>query len=644
MHASMVRAPFGSWKSPITADALAASGIRLGDLQVHDGKPYWIETRPLEQGRCAIVSGQGNEVVDLLPAEYSVRSLVHEYGGGAYTAHGDGVFFSNLKDQRIYHAKSHGWLAPITPEPPAERSHRYADGQVAPNGTYLVCVRERHRGREVDNDLVAVPTDESGAIRILAEGYDFYSNPRLSPDGKRLAWIAWRHPNMPWDGCELWAGAIDDIGSVTEEECIAGHTSESIFQPEWSPDGVLHFVSDRSGWWNLYRHSDGRVQPVVSMQAELGQPQWVFGLSRFVFLDNGRIAYVYTRAGFDCLGIVDPPDMEIVPVECPYSSLEYLRTDGRRLYLIAGNATTSPAVIALEPGGETVTIQPSQALALDSRFISHPTAIEFPAENGLASHALYYPPQNPDYQCPLEERPPLFVFTHGGPTSAARTHFSLQIQFWTSRGFAVVDVNYGGSAGYGRAYRERLKGQWGVVDVEDCVSAARYLVERGDVDGRRIIARGSSAGGYTTLRALTWKSFFAAGASYYGIADLAMLARTTHKFESHYLDQLIGPYPQQKEVYADRSPIRSAEDLDCPIILFQGLDDPVVPPSQAEAMVRVLREKKLPHAYLELEGEQHGFRKADSIVRCVTAELYFYGRVFGFVPADNIVPIEVANL
>ena len=653
-------APYGTWRSPLSAELLAKSGVRLSFLQVSNQDVYWIEGRPLEKGRYVIVRrSPDGTVADVSPAGFNARTLVHEYGGGMYVVDGEMVYFSNLADQRVYRQAIgeqpqpiQSEAVPITPEPPAPRSWRYADGRVTPDSRHLICVRERHEeGGEVVNELVALPVDGSAEPHVIVSGYDFYSTPRISPDGTQLAWLCWQNPQMPWDGTELWVGSLNEDAtdrgriSVSYARPVAGGPSESLFQPAWSPTGVLHFISDRNNWWNLYREVDGEIEALAPMEAEFGQPQWLLGFSRYVFLPDGRIASIYSQNGMDHLGLITPTSQEVEPIACQYTSLHWLSTDGERLWLIGGSPTNATTLFSVDLADHSVeVIKRSMKVDIDPAYYSHPRSIEFPTENGLTAHAIYYPPKNPLYQAPADERPPLLVISHGGPTSATKAQLLLSIQYWTTRGFAVVDVNYGGSTGYGREYRERLNGTWGIVDVMDCINAARYLIEQAEVDGARVAVRGGSAGGYTTLRALTWKDFFAAGASYYGVADLGALAEHTHKFEARYLDTMVGPYPEQKALYDERSPLNHTEQLNCPIIIFQGLEDKVVPPAQAEAMVEALEAKGLPYAYLPFEGEQHGFRKAENIIRSAEAELYFYSRVFGFDVADEIEPVEIANL
>jgi dipeptidyl aminopeptidase/acylaminoacyl peptidase len=640
-------APFGGWRTPINAALVAAGEVPISLATLSGQDIYWLEGKPLEGGRNVLVRYANGQRTELTPGEFNVRTRVHEYGGGAYVVHGTTAFFSNFADQRLYRQDAGSEPRAITPEPEAPAALRYADGRVTSDGRLLICVRERHltKGGEAVNELVVLPTDGSSSPRVIASGHDFFSSPRISPDGRRLAWLAWDHPRMPWDGTEQWVADLADDGSVNNERDVAGGPNESIFQPEWSPLGELHFVSDRTGWWNLYCLDGEQARPLAPMDAEFGVPQWVFGLSRYAFLGDGGIACFYTRDGFAHLALLRP-DQPPQTLDLPYTSYASLHTDGDTLVFIAASPTEAAAVIRMDlRTGEREVLGRSLAHDLDPRYLSRPRPIAFPTANGRATaYALYYPPTNADFVGGPSERPPLIVASHGGPTSMTTAQLNAEIQFWTSRGFGLVDVNYGGSTGYGREYRERLKGQWGIVDTEDCIDAARFLAREGEVDGQRLAIRGGSAGGYTTLCALVFHDDFAAGASYYGVADCEALAKDTHKFESRYLDGLIGPYPEALDVYRQRSPIHYADRLSCPVILFQGLEDRVVPPAQAEAMAAALRSKGLPFAYLAFEGEQHGFRKAETIQRTLEAELYFYSRVLGFPLAEPIAPVAIENL
>jgi dipeptidyl aminopeptidase/acylaminoacyl peptidase len=510
----------------------------------------------------------------------------------------------------------------------------------------MICVREDHTGAcQAVNTIAALALDGSGESIVLAQGYDFYSTPRLSPDGAQLAWLAWNHPNMPWDGTELWCATLTEQGLINSAQLVAGGLEESIFQPEWSPAGVLHFVSDRTGWWNLYRWHAARVEPLHPMQAEFGLPQWVFGMRSYGFESAGRIVCVYSTAGIDQLAILDTSSGAFETIATPYTMFAYPHTALGQLVALAGSPTEHAAVVRLDLATRQIeTLRRTSDLAVDPGYISAPQAVEFPTDAGLTAHAFFYPPRNADYRAPAGERPPLLVMSHGGPTAATTAELNLEKQYWTSRGIAVLDVNYGGSTGYGRAYRQRLNDQWGIVDMNDCANGALYLAKLGKADGDRLAITGGSAGGYTTLCALTFRDEFSAGASYYGVSDLAALAQDTHKFESRYLDRLIGPYPGRKDLYHQRSPIHYSNRLECPVILFQGLEDKVVPPNQAESMVDALRAKGLPVAYLAFEGEQHGFRKAENIKRALDGEFYFYARIFGFEPADTIEPVIIENV
>ncbi len=573
---------------------------------------------------------------DVLPPGWSARTTVHEYGGGAYVVDRGRVVFANFEDQRLYriHVADGADPVAITPEPASRWGLRYADADVSPDGEQIACVRESHRGpaaTDVVNEIVVLPIDGSREPEVIATGHDFYAAPRWPPDGAGLAWLSWDHPNMPWDGTELWV----------DGSRVAGGPTESIVQPEWSPAGVLHFASDRSGWWNLYC-ADG-PDALVARDAEFAGPAWVFGLSWYTFLADGRLVCAWGERDGGHLGVLESGRLRDVPT--PYTSFQSLRAAGDRVAAIGGSPTQPPAIVTIDiDSGATDVLRRSREVDLDAAYVSVAEPIEFPTEGGRTAHAFFYPPTNPDAAAPAGERPPLLVFSHGGPTSQTSNVFQVGIQYWTTRGIAVVDVNYGGSTGYGRGYRDRLKGTWGVVDVDDCIHSARYLAGRGDVDGQRLMIRGGSAGGYTTLCALVFRDAFATGASYYGVADAEALARDTHKFESRYLDSLIGPYPAARDLYLERSPVHFASRISCPVILFQGLDDAVVPPAQAEVFVAALREKGLPFAYVAYEGEQHGFRKAETITHSIDSELAFYARILGFEPADALPPVPIENL
>ncbi|MFQ5795273.1 MAG: prolyl oligopeptidase family serine peptidase [Candidatus Bipolaricaulia bacterium] len=632
-------APYGSWKSPITSDLIVSGEIGFDQLELDGEDVYWIEARPAEGGRYVIVRRTPDgRTTDITPSPFNARTRVHEYGGGAFVIADGTVYFSNFTDQRVYRQDLGAPPRPITPEVP-KAGLRYADGVIDRRQSRMICVREDHTdaGREPVNTLVSLDVEGEADGKVLVSGNDFYSSPCLSPDGSHLAWLTWNHPNMPWDGTELWVGELEDDGSIGRTEQVAGGSDESIFQPEWSPDGVLYFVSDRTGWWNLYRWRDGHVEPLIELEAEFGQPQWVFGMSTYAVESADRIICSYTEQGTWHLASLDTATGELEPIEVPYSEIMRLRAVPGRVVFRAGSPTEPLSIVQFDLATRRPEVlRRSSEAAVDAGYLSTPESIEFPTENGRTAYALFYRPRNRDYTTPSGERSPLLVKSHGGPTAAASSTLNLRIQYWTSRGIAILDVNYGGSTGYGRAYRQRLEGQWGVVDVDDCVNGARYLVERGEVDGDRLAITGGSAGGYTTLSALTFRDVFKAGASHFGVSDLEALVKDTHKFESRYGDWLIGPYPERRDLYRERSPINFTDRLSCPVIFFQGLEDKIVPPNQAELMVEALRAKGLPVVYVPFEGEQHGFRCAENIKRTLEGELYFYAQVFGFELADPI--------
>jgi dipeptidyl aminopeptidase/acylaminoacyl peptidase len=655
-------APYGAWASPLTAARVTAGALRFGELALDGDDVYWTEGRASEGGRNVIVRRTPDgRTLDVTPAGFNVRSRVHEYGGAAMTVHGGDVYFANFADQRLYRQRGGGTPEPLTPE-----GYFYADLRVDAPRRRLLAVREDHRKGDAEPPaaIVAIPDAASRTERrdvspgvVLVSGADFYSDPVVSPDGSTLAWLQWNHPNMPWDGTELWTAPFGPDGTLGPRTRIAGGDDESIFQPEWSPDGALYFVSDRTGWWNLYRlrpagaeapalPAPPTIEPLHPMEAEFGKPQWTFSMVTYAFAGARRIAATYVQDGRWKLAFIETDPVRWEPIATSLDVIEGLRADERALYFVGGSPTAAPAIVrmtlaAMEP--EAFRHSVSEPIA--PAWVSTAEAVTFTAgAAGRTVHAFYYAPRNPGFEAPAGTAPPLLVLTHGGPTGATEAVLDAEVQFWTSRGFAVLDVNYSGSTGYGRAYRDRLKGQWGIVDVEDAVAGAQAMVRAGKADASRLAIHGGSAGGYTTLAALTFHTTFKAGASYYGISDIEVLARDTHKFESRYLDSLVGPYPASKDIYQARSPIHFTDRLSSALILFQGLEDKVVPPNQSEMMAEAVRKKGLPVAYLAYEGEQHGFRKAEHIVRSLEAELYFYGKVFGFEPADRIEPVVIDNL
>ncbi len=636
-------APYGSWKSPITADLIVSDTVGFGQIVLDGGNVYWSEMRPTEGGRNVIVRrNRAGHTEDLLPVPFNARTRVHEYGGGAFTVRDGVIYFSNFSDQRIYRLTPDDAPIAITPE----GRQRYADGVIDHRRQCLICVREDHAsGGQPVNTVVGLDLNGRREAQVLAAGYDFYASPRLSPDGSQLAWLAWNHPNMPWDGTELWRTDVREDGTLGKAVCLAGGEEESIFQPLFSPEGILYFISDRNGWWNLYRWNKGKVEPLVAMEAEFGLPQWIFGISTYEFESENRIVCTYNQKGIWRLAAVDTVRRELTPIGTPYTDISSVcARPGQAVFLAAAPTQPSAIVQCDLATGRLDVLRRSTTVCLEPGYLSRPQAIEFPSTAGETVHAFFYPPRNHDYEEETSEKPPLLVLSHGGPTSAASSALNLKIQYWTSRGLAVLDVNYRGSTGYGRGYRKKLEGAWGVADVEDCVNGAKYLAARDLVDDGRLAIRGGSAGGYSTLCALVFHDLFKAGASYYGVSDLEALAKDTHKFEAHYLDRLIGPYPTQRDRYRNRSPIHHAEGLTCPVIFFQGLEDKVVPPDQTKRMVEALRATGIPVAYVPFEGEQHGFRRAENIKRALESELYFYSRIFGFTPADPIEPVVIENL
>lgn len=645
--------------SPFTLDDLVDQVVSVSFPVDDSGVVHWMERRPTEGGRTVLVrQAPGGEPEDVVGPAHDVRTRAHEYGGLAYAVRHGTVWYCEQADQRIHQLRPGGRPEPVTPAPPSPGAWRYAAPVVTPDGRWLVAVRERHPDPDepggVVNDLVALPADGSAAPVAVAAGHDFFAHPALSPDGRRLAWITWDHPAMPWDATTLWEAPFED-GRAGPARRVAGGPDESVTQPAYGPDGRLRFISDRTGWWNLYLDGgpSGGIVALAPAPHDLGEPDWVFGQSSYAMLADGTMVATWSDGGIGRLGVLAPGATAFAAVDDGRTWFAHLRpgADGRSVVAVAGGPDEAPAIVRLAPApggtdlpraavGSTV-IRRSRAPLADRAAVSRPEPLTFETAGGESAHALYYAPHNPEFEGPTGERPPLVVRSHGGPTSAASSVFDLSVQFWTSRGVAVVDVNYRGSSGFGRAYRRRLQGGWGILDVEDCVAAARHLVAAGRADPRRLVIRGSSAGGYTALCALTATDVFAAGISCYGVADVAALARDTHKFEARYLDGLIGPWPEAAAVYRERSPLFRTDHLRTPLIVFQGLQDRVVPPSQAAAMVAALDAAGVPHAAVSYPDEGHGFRSAAAIRRTAEAELDFLGRVLGFQPADTLVPVTV---
>jgi dipeptidyl aminopeptidase/acylaminoacyl peptidase len=656
----MITAPYGSWQSPITGASVTAAKMNLDSVVLDGEDTYWLESRPQEKGRMVIMhqDGQGH-TCQVTPEGFNVRNRVHEYGGGAYTVWNGQIYFCNDADQCIYRQSG----STVSLASPAVNGNaptrRYADLVIDSHRRRLICILEDHRSYSVGyakspdleaiNSIASISLDNPEDLQIIVAGADFYASPALSPDGKSLAWLSWNHPNMPWDGTVLVTARFLRDGSLSAPKLVAGSMVEAVFQPQWSPANILYFVSDRTGWGNLYAWKDGVVRALYPAAVEFGLPQWVFGQSTYGF-GNECIICAYTQGGIWHLASLDLADglieidLSITPEVNPYTEVAQLRVMGDRAVFIAASPVQNSELVELDLTNGHLKVLKSQPLTVDAAYLSQPQTIAFPTQNGQIAYAFYYPPHNPEFQAPVGTQPPLLVKSHGGPTSATSSQLSLKVQYWTSRGFGYVDVNYRGSSGYGRAYQEQLTSQWGVADVADCIAAAQYLVAKSLANPKQLAISGGSAGGYTTLCALTFHRVFQAGASHYGIGDLEALARDTHKFESRYLDKLVAAYPSEAHVYKERSPINFPEQMACPTIFFQGLEDKVVLPNQAEAMVKALDDRLVPVAYVPFAGEQHGFRQAANMQRAIEGEFYFYSRIFGFEPADTIEPVVIKNM
>lgn len=642
---SKFAAPYGSWKTPITSELIATGSKTFGQICLDGTDIYWTESRPSEGGRIVVMrSDESGAVSTITPELYNVRTRVHEYGGGAYTVAKGTLYFSNFSDQRVYRQSQGSNPVPLT----ANDGSRYSDYIIDEVNHRLIAISETMTNdiNEPFNSICGIDL-LSGQLTTLTSGHDFYSNPRISPDGAKLAWLSWDHPNMPWDETCLWSADINPDGTLQKASIVAGGSQESIYQPEWGSDNKLFFISDKSGWWNLHQSDGSTITNLIPMEAEFGKPQWVFGSSTFGIVDSRTIVASYTQNGIWKILTLNISTGKISNLKSQYPEMGRggLKVNSENMLILAASPTQSMSLLKYRfDTQDWVTIAVSSDLAISNNFISAAEPITFSDESGGLTHANYYAPANPDYIGLDTELPPLLVKSHGGPTGCASLGLDYYIQYWTSRGFAVVDVNYGGSTGYGKEYRKRLHNNWGITDVRDCSNAALYLVASGLADPAKLCISGSSAGGYTTLAALTFTETFKAGASHYGVSDLEALAKDTHKFESRYLDQLIGPYPDSSNIYKARSPINHTEQLSCPLILFQGLEDKVVPPNQAQLMYQAVLNKGIPAAYLTFEEEQHGFRKTDTIKRVLDSELYFYSKVFHFEPAGQPEPVEIHNL
>lgn len=634
------KSPYGTWATPITSNLITADNISLDELKLHPTGTYWIERRPDEQGRCVIVKHANGQNHDLISTPFSARSRVHEYGGGVYCVTNHGVYFVNDKDQNIYFSSAE--------QPPVAITHStnccYADLQFDELQQRLICIQQSDNPElsEPENTLISIDLN-SHDVFTLHSGNDFYASPRLSPCGEKLSWLCWNHPDMPWDKTTLFLAEIDKHQLIKTRQIQHPESDDvSIFQPEWSPDDHLYFVSDLTGWWNLYRYQNESIQPVSHEKLEFGLPQWVFAQSSYAFTGDNNILCAPIENGIAKLSLLNTVNGSLKTITTKWNNFSSIQANGDHYSFIAASAKSFPEIIHLN-SDQTRTLMRSCRTQLDAGYFSYGQSIHFRTRHNDQAYAIYYAPVNKDFQAASDEIPPLIVLGHGGPTAMADPSLDLRKQYWTSRGFALLDVNYSGSSGFGRAYRERLKGQWGIRDVEDCCDAALHLVEKGLADAKRLIIKGGSAGGYTVLCALTFHQTFSAGASYYGIGDLESLVSDTHKFESHYLDRLVGPYPQSINEYQRRSPINHVENLNCPVIFFQGTEDKVVPKAQAEKMYSALKNKGIPVAYLPFEGEQHGFRKAETIRQALDSELYFYSKIFNF-PVETDIDLHIENL
>lgn len=635
------RAPYGSWPSPVKPSNVSTAGISYSELQVVGDTLYWLENRPNEEGRACIVERQSDgSIRDLTPAPFNVRTAVHEYGGGSWLKTGSALFFCNYSDQQIYRVSDNEPPSSLTP---GDNGFRYADFAMDEDRGNLYCIREDHSGNaEAVNTLVMLDAREGGKGEIIFEGTDFVAAPRLSPDGSELAWISWNHPKMPWDETTLHLAKLDKEGRAKSVETLKSPEPASILQPTWSPDSKLHFVADWENWWNLYCWEDGESKRLHAHEAEFGWPAWIFSLQNYTLLSENLAFVSYGKMGEWFTGELDLKTGALTTIGEAWSSVRSVTRTNKGAAFFAERPNAATGLYEIVQGKIHTIFEPNE-IGLDQRDISVPEAIAFPTSDGETAYGFYYPPANKSFEGPQGKAPPLFVKVHGGPTTATTSAYSSRTQYWTNRGFAVLDLNYRGSTGFGRTYRHKLQGTWGIADVEDAIHGAQYLVSEGSADKDKLAISGGSAGGYTVLSALTFHDTFTAGASYFGVSDVEALAADTHKFESRYVDGLIGPYPEAIDIYRERSPIHATEKLNVPLLLLQGLEDKVVPPSQSEDIYKALKSKGVPVAYIAFEKEGHGFRIAANIEKSLEAELHFYGRAFDFTPADAAEPFVIDN-
>ena len=632
--------PCGTWESSITSEMLVGGAVRLGEIVTDGDDVWWAESRPDEGGRTALVRN-GIEQTD---KNTNVRTLVHEYGGSAWRVRNGTLVYSQYSDQRLYLRDKSGDPIPLTPEPETQQGYRYADGRITNNEEWYVCVRELHTisGEEPSNEIVAVPLDGSQQIKVLVSGPDFVSSPRVTKEGDQIAWVQWNHPNMPWDDTQLCIASLEEM--VLTDQKVMELKAEAFFQPEWDDQGNLHVVSDRNNWWNLFRVDQSLKEmdltPLTNIEAEIGLPQWVFGQSRYAFVGD-EIWFVYREVGIDKLAILSS-DGRLEEIKVDATEIESVTNYQDGIVATVSSWKSESSVMFINRK-EIRPLSKTRDLNIDESWFPVPETFTYQTSDSEKSHALFYSPTNPEYEISEKENPPLIVLAHGGPTGAARRQLQLSIAYWTSRGFGVADVDYRGSTGYGRSFRHRLRNSWGLADVEDCVAVARHLVTQKKVDKNKLAIKGGSAGGFTVLAALTFHDTFTAGASRYGIADLAILAKDTHKFESRYLDRLVGEWPKDEEIYKQRSPIHHIEQLTTPMVILQGSEDPIVPPNQAHLMAQKLNENHIPHVLIEFPDEGHGFRKAPNITKAIESELAFFAQIFDFEPFDDLPKILVEN-
>ncbi|WP_420884228.1 prolyl oligopeptidase family serine peptidase [Shewanella chilikensis] len=635
-----ISAAYGSWVSPLGAAEVYGSASAIGELQSVGDAIYFSESSPAKGGKVGIKRlEKDGSITSVVAPAFGIGSRVHEYGGGDFLGIGQSLFVTKGQDQLFYRIAPNQEALALTPN-----GTRHGECISYPKGSRIICVREDHRQPgEPKASLVTINLNFSGEGDIFVDGHDFISSPAINADNTQLAWITWEHPNMPWDNTQLWLGDLNRKGQLTNIRQIAPERKGALMQPLFSPNGVLYFIADYDNWWNLYRlDAKGDIEQVTQLKAEIGGPAWKLGQHAYAFENENTLIASFNKEGDAGLLRLDLQTGVIEVLAADFADIKQVVQGADGVYFVGSRPTPERGIYKVSGRGTELVYAP-KICGLDPRYISRAVNVEFTTKGGDKAHGYFYPPVNGDYQPLPDTRPPLLMMLHGGPTASANRAYDSAIQYWTSRGFAVFELNYRGSTGFGRQYRQSLYGNWGKADVEDAVWAAGFLVDQGWVNAEKLAIRGGSAGGLSVLSALAFHDKFKAGVSYFGISDIEVLGKETHKFESRYLDQLIGPYPEMKAVYRERSPLYHLQGFNEPLLLLQGLEDKVVPPSQSQHIYKALKDKGVPTAFIGIEGEGHGFRQPHNKILALESELVFYGMVFDFTPAGTLPALKLDN-